>query len=63
MFKAERFGSVSINPTSPVYDHGTVVTLPVTANPDSEFVGWSGDVISTVTLTMNADNVITNGQP
>jgi len=47
---------------SEVYDSGTVVTLTATAEADSVFGGWSGDVVSsdsTCTATMDSDKTIT----
>ena len=41
------------------YPHGTEVTLTATANPGSEFAGWSGDCTgATCELTMDADKTV-----
>ncbi len=55
-------GSVDLNPTGDVYSEGATVTMTATSDPGWQFAGWGGELngtVSPVTLTMNADKVVT----
>jgi uncharacterized repeat protein (TIGR02543 family)/flagellin-like protein len=56
-------GTVSLNPASGPYTHGTVVTLTANPNaPNSDFAGWSGGLTGTAnpnTLTMYGSTTVT----
>ncbi len=54
-------GQVILNPPSPSYAAGTVVTLTAVPSVTSQFSGWSGDVITTTNplrVTMDNDKFI-----
>lgn len=52
-------GNVGADPLGPLYDPGTVVTLTATADPGSNFVGWSG----CDSVGINGDCVVTMAAP
>ncbi|MCP4542038.1 MAG: hypothetical protein GY832_33345 [Chloroflexi bacterium] len=55
-------GSGTADPAGGTYISGTVLSMSATADPGWQFVGWSGDVISTsnpVSLTMDGYKAIT----
>jgi uncharacterized repeat protein (TIGR01451 family) len=55
-------GTVTRNPNSATYMHGTVVTLTANANTGSSFAGWSGDALGAanpVVITMDANKTVT----
>lgn len=55
-------GSVDVEPNLPGYLYGQVVTLTATADPDSRFDSWSGDLSGNdnpATLTISRDHVVT----
>ncbi|HPS03397.1 MAG TPA: InlB B-repeat-containing protein, partial [Candidatus Sumerlaeota bacterium] len=58
-------GSVTQNPDSPTYDHGTLVTLEAIPAEGYTFSGWSGDVpvgqesTQPLEITMDASKVLT----
>ena len=56
-------GSGTVSPTAGVhpYKYGVEVTITATADPSSDFTGWSGDAsgIDDVTLTMNSKKSVT----
>ena len=55
-------GAVAVEPQLARYLAGTRVTLTVTPEATYDFVGWSGDVVSSehpLTLVMNADQALT----
>lgn len=55
-------GTVEPDVGQHVYELNTVVTLTATPDADSEFAGWSGDLISTtnpITITMMRNMTIT----
>jgi len=54
-------GTVTRNPDKATYDLGEKVVLSVVADPDHEFVAWSGDLVGSenpVTVIMHADRLI-----
>ncbi|MCP4541231.1 MAG: hypothetical protein GY832_29210 [Chloroflexi bacterium] len=55
-------GIAAADPNQTIFDHGDVVTLTATPDTDSDFVGWTGDVVTTttpITLLMTADTSLT----
>ena len=57
-------GSVDLDPAGGSYDADTVVTVTATADGDSEFVAWGGDLSSSgstnpTTINMDGDKTIT----
>jgi hypothetical protein len=55
-------GTVSLSPTGPCYNSGTVVTVSATANPGYQFSGFSGDLGGPTNpqyLTMNGPKSVT----
>jgi surface protein len=55
-------GNGTAVPNSGTYDYGTIITLTATADLDSTFVGWSGDIVTTtnpITLTIDGNKLIT----
>ena len=55
-------GTIAFNPIGPVYAETAVVTLTSTPLISSAFIGWSGDVqttINPITLTMDAPKTVT----
>jgi hypothetical protein len=55
-------GTVSKSPDKSTYDEGEVVDITADADPENEFVTWSGDLSTTnasETITMDSDKTIT----
>ena len=54
-------GTVTLNPSGPIYDEGTSVTVTATPDSGNTFFGFTGDLTGTTTpqtLTMDSDKTV-----